>query len=185
MRRALGYMLDLVRRYAGPNRMPQRAGLAGPEDPRQSGKVWYPLDEVLCCACWLAPRAGSRLLSSARRSSTFCAASARSQRARRRTISSVTLFAALDAEAFQRCFISWVASLTKFGPDIVVIDGKTLRRAYQEGGAKAPIHMISAWSASSAGVRPAGRWFIDHLSNTPYSAHVRFGLPSLGGQVQN
>jgi predicted transposase YbfD/YdcC len=29
----------------------------------------------------------------------------------------------------------------------VAIDGKTLRRAYQEGGAKAPIHMISAWSS--------------------------------------
>jgi hypothetical protein len=25
--------------------------------------------------------------------------------------------------------------------------GKTLRRAYQEGGGKAPIHMISAWSS--------------------------------------
>ena len=25
--------------------------------------------------------------------------------------------------------------------------GKTLRRSYEKGGAKAPIHMISAWSA--------------------------------------
>ncbi len=57
------------------------------------------------------------------------------------------LFAALDAEAFQGCFIAWVASVTKHGADIVAIDGKTLRRSYQEGGAKAPIHMISAFSS--------------------------------------
>ena len=29
---------------------------------------------------------------------------------------------------------------------VIAIDGKTLRGTYQEGGAKAPIHMISAWS---------------------------------------
>ncbi len=58
------------------------------------------------------------------------------------------LFAALDAEAFQGCFIAWVASLNKLGPEIVAIDGKTLRRSCQEGGAKAPIHMISAFSGS-------------------------------------
>ena len=57
------------------------------------------------------------------------------------------LFAALDAEAFQGCFIAWVASVTKHGAEIVAIDGKTLRRSYQEGGAKAPIHMISAFSS--------------------------------------
>ncbi len=56
------------------------------------------------------------------------------------------LFAALDAEACQGCFIAWVASVTKHGADIVAIDGKTLRRSYQVGGARAPIHMISAFS---------------------------------------
>ena len=58
------------------------------------------------------------------------------------------LFAALDGEGFQKCFIAWVAALAKLGPDLVAIDGKTLRRSYQEGGAKAPIHMISAFSSS-------------------------------------
>jgi hypothetical protein len=52
----------------------------------------------------------------------------------------------LGAEAFQQCFIDLVASLTELGPDLIAIDGKTLGRSYQEGGAKAPIHMISAWA---------------------------------------
>jgi predicted transposase YbfD/YdcC len=56
------------------------------------------------------------------------------------------IFAVLDAEQFQHCFVAWVASLTGLGADIIAIDGKTLRRSYQEGGARAPIHMISAWS---------------------------------------
>ena len=61
------------------------------------------------------------------------------------------MFAALDAEQFQSCFIAWTGSLTKLGRDIVAIKpvpasepgGKALHRAYQERGAKA-IHMISA-----------------------------------------
>ena len=45
-----------------------------------------------------------------------------------------------------------MASLTGLGADVIAadviaIDGKTLRRSDQKGGAKAPIHMISAWSA--------------------------------------
>jgi predicted transposase YbfD/YdcC len=40
-----------------------------------------------------------------------------------------------------------LGGLTGLAPGVVAIDGKTLRRSYQEGGAKAPIHMISAWSS--------------------------------------
>ena len=56
------------------------------------------------------------------------------------------IFAVLDAEQFQSCFIAWVTKLAGLPTGIIAIDGKTLRRSYQEGGAKAPIHMISAWS---------------------------------------
>jgi hypothetical protein len=42
----------------------------------------------------------------------------------------------LDAEAFQRCFVSWVAALTGAPAEVSAIDGKTLRRSYQKKGAK-------------------------------------------------
>jgi predicted transposase YbfD/YdcC len=120
------------------------------EDPRQSGKVAYPLEEMLL-QCLLAVLAGAdswveiaefgkKKLDFLRRFLTF-------EHGTPSHDQFGNLFAALDADAFQNCFIAWVASLTKLGPEIVAIDGKTLRRSYQEGGAKAPVHMISAWSA--------------------------------------
>jgi predicted transposase YbfD/YdcC len=120
------------------------------EDPRQSGKVWYPLEEMLLL-CLLAVLAGAEswveIAEFGKKKVDFLRRFRPFENGTPSHDQLGDLFAALDAEAFQHCFIAWVASLTKLGPDIVAIDGKTLRRAYQEGGAKAPIHMISAWSA--------------------------------------
>jgi predicted transposase YbfD/YdcC len=120
------------------------------EDPRQSGKVWYPLDEVLllCLVAVLAAAEswveiaefGKKKLELLRRFRPFENGTPSHDQLG-------DLFAALDAEAFQRCFMAWVGSVAKLGSDLIAVDGKTLRRAYQEGGAKAPIHMISAWSS--------------------------------------
>lgn len=120
------------------------------EDPRQAGKVAYPLEEMLL-QCLLAVVAGAeswvevaafgkKKLDVLKRFAVFAEGTPSHDQFG-------NLFAALDAEAFQGCFIAWVASLSKHGLDIVAIDGKTLRRSYQEGGAKAPIHMISAFSS--------------------------------------
>jgi hypothetical protein len=57
------------------------------------------------------------------------------------------IFATLDAEKFQQCFVAWVAALTGASSDVIAIDGKTLPGPYQKKGAKAPIHMVSAFAA--------------------------------------
>jgi predicted transposase YbfD/YdcC len=120
------------------------------EDPRQRAKVLYPLDEVLLlcllgvlagCESWVEiAKYGEKKLGFLRRFRPFTDGTPSHDQLG-------DIFAVLDAEQFQRCFIAWVSSLTGLGADLIAIDGKTLRRSYQESGAKAPIHMISAWSA--------------------------------------
>lgn len=120
------------------------------DDPRQSGKVAYPLNEMLL-QCLLAVLAGAdgwvEVALFGKRKLDFLRRFAAFEHGTPSHDQFGNLFSALDAEAFQGCFIAWVASLTKLGQDIVAIDGKTLRRSYQEGGSKAPIHMISAFSS--------------------------------------
>ena len=39
-------------------------------------------------------------------------------------------------QAFQRCFVAWVAALTNTPAEVIAIDGKTSRRSYQKKGSK-------------------------------------------------
>ena len=119
------------------------------DDHRQRGKVLYPLDEILLlvllavlagCDCWVEiEKFGEKKIDLLRRFRPFKDGTPSHDQLG-------DVFAALNAEQFQGCFIAWVGKLTGLGADIIAIDGKTLRRSYQDGGGKAPIHMISAWS---------------------------------------
>jgi predicted transposase YbfD/YdcC len=119
-------------------------------DPRQRGKVIYPLDEVLLL-CLLAVLAGAESFVEIARFGTKKLALLR----RFRPFADGTpshdqlgdIFATLDAEKFQHCFVAWVASLTGAPAGVIAIDGKTVRRSYQEKGKKAAIHMVSAFAA--------------------------------------
>src|SRR6266540_5206591 len=119
-------------------------------DHRQRGKVVYPLDEVLLL-CLLAVLGGAEtFVDIARFGEKKLGLLRRFRPFRDGTPSHDHLgdiFATLDAEAFQRCFVAWVAALTGAPSDVIAIDGKTLRRSYQKKGAKAPIHMVSAFAA--------------------------------------
>ena len=84
-------------------------------DHRQSGKVIYPLDEVLLL-CLLAVLAGAEAFTDiARFGEKKLELLRRFRRFGDGTPSHDQLgdiFATLDAEAFQRCFVAWVAALT-------------------------------------------------------------------------
>ena len=119
-------------------------------DPRQRGKVIYPLDEVLLL-CLLAVLGGAETFVDIARFGEKKTGLLRRFRPFRDGTPSHDhlgdIFATLDAAQFQRCFVAWVAALTGAPADVIAIDGKTLRRSYQKKGAKAPIHMVSAFAA--------------------------------------
>ncbi|HEX9759361.1 MAG TPA: ISAs1 family transposase [Candidatus Acidoferrales bacterium] len=60
------------------------------------------------------------------------------------------VLAALDPEAFERCFAAWIAALAGSSKGkLIAIDGKTLRRSADRANRKAAIHMVSAWVSAS------------------------------------
>lgn len=131
-------------------------------DPRQAGKVLYPLDEimllVLCAevagaegfadiALW-----GETHLDFLRRFRPF-ADGVPSHDALN------DLFNALDHEVFRDCFVGWAESLRASAPaladpevvarpEIVAIDGKTSRRSGNASRGRAALHMVSAWAST-------------------------------------
>jgi predicted transposase YbfD/YdcC len=119
-------------------------------DPRQRGKVIYPLDEILLL-CLLAVLAGAETI-------TDIALFGRKKLEllrRFRPFANGTpahdhlgdILAVLDPEQFQRCFVAWVAALTGKPEGVIAIDGKTVRRSGQKRKGQAPIHMVSAFAA--------------------------------------
>ena len=60
------------------------------------------------------------------------------------------VFAALDAAAFEACFLGWVRDLAAItAGQVVAIDGKTLRRSHDRTGGKGPLHLVGAWAAAN------------------------------------
>lgn len=65
------------------------------------------------------------------------------------------VFARLDPQAFQRCFLEWIQQVrvvarqqpqdSTLGP-VLAIDGKTLRRSHDRAAGLGPLHLVSLWA---------------------------------------
>ena len=124
-------------------------------DVRQSGKVKYPLDEILLL-CLLAVVAGAETITDIARFGRHKLAFLR----RFRPFADGTpahdhlgdILATLDPEPFGRCFVAWVAAQTGVPAEVGAVDGKTPRRSgsktsKKKKDPKGPIHIVSAFAA--------------------------------------
>lgn len=74
------------------------------------------------------------------------------------------VFALLDAEQFQTCFVEWIQAVEKLSQgQIVALDGKKLRRSHDRTLGKEAIYMVSAWASENRLV--LGQRKVDDESN--------------------
>ena len=154
------------------------------DDPRQSAKILYPLDEVLLltlCAVlsgaegWVGVALfGERKLAYLRGFLPFSHGVPSHDQLG-------LIFAALDPGKFQLCFVGWAESLSKALSGVVAIDGKTLRRSFDKASGAKPVHMISAWSSAQRLV--LGQRVVAKKSNEITAIPELLDLLSLKGAI--
>ena len=120
------------------------------KDPRQAGKVVYPLPEILLLvlAATLAGADdfveirlwGRQHLPFLRRFLPY-----RHGIPSHDTLNDV--INALDPGLFKACFVTWVEGLRESEPDVVAVDGKTSRRSHARSKGRDPLHLVSAWAS--------------------------------------
>ncbi len=92
------------------------------------------------------------------------------------------VFAALDPDQFQACFLAWVQSTVALTEGAVVAcDGKTVRRAHDRGAGKAAIHMVSAWASANRLV--LGQRAVEEKSNEITALPALLNLLMLKGCI--
>lgn len=74
------------------------------------------------------------------------------------------VFAMLDPDQFQQCFLNWITAVSKaILGQVIAIDGKTLRGSHDKRLGKGAIVMVSAWAAANRLV--LGQVKVDDKSN--------------------
>jgi predicted transposase YbfD/YdcC len=74
------------------------------------------------------------------------------------------VFARLDPEQFQACFIRWMKAVSEvIGGQVIAIDGKFVRRSHDQKLGKTAIDMVSAWATANHLV--LGQRKVDEKSN--------------------
>jgi predicted transposase YbfD/YdcC len=91
------------------------------------------------------------------------------------------LFRLLDPARFQACFVRFMQGFAATTRGVVAIDGKTLRRSFDQASGKSPLHLVSAWAAEQRLV--LGQLAVDGKSNEITAVPKLLRLLSLEGAI--
>lgn len=137
------------------------------QDPRVTGRCWYPLLEVITiaiCATLAGAETWVDIETFAKSKKRWLAQFLELRYGIPSHDTFGDIFAMIDADEFQRSFVRWVQGVfTITKGQVVSIDGKTARRSHDRASGKEAIHMVSAW-ASVNGVT-LGQRQVDDKSN--------------------
>lgn len=119
------------------------------QDPRQQGKVIYPLNEIILVAlCAIICGADSyvEIAQFGKTKKNFLRKLLPFENGTPSHDTFGAVFSNIDPKQFGKLFISWVQSLQSQIPSLVAIDGKTVRRS--KNGKIPAIHVVSAWASA-------------------------------------
>ena len=120
-------------------------------DPREGCKVKYPLPEVLflvTCASIAGCDDYDEIAAWGEHHRTFLARYAEYFFGTPKEDWLRVVLNRIDPALFEACFMAWAMSLRSDAPDLIALDGKTVRRSGDEAVALRPIHLVSAWAST-------------------------------------
>jgi predicted transposase YbfD/YdcC len=92
------------------------------------------------------------------------------------------VLARLDPEELQPCFLRWLRAVSEVtAGEVVAIDGKTLRRSFDQASGKGAITMVSAWATANRLV--LGQQKVDEKSNEITAMPALLELLALEGGI--
>jgi predicted transposase YbfD/YdcC len=119
------------------------------EDPRQQGKVFYRLDEIMLVVLSGGLAGADNFVEMAGWARLNLEALRQVRPFARGVPSHDTLndvVNALDPGTFEECFLSWIEAIRPDAPDLIAIDGKTSRRSGNARTGQRPLHTLSAYA---------------------------------------
>jgi len=124
------------------------------DDPRERGKVIYPLTDVLViavCAAIAGAESYEDIVLYGKSKKSWLTGFLDLEHGIPSHDTFRRVFGLIDAKAFEACFTSWAKSQAE-EPDgeVVAIDGKTIRRSFDHGKEQSPLHVVSAWASEQS-----------------------------------
>ena len=91
------------------------------------------------------------------------------------------VFRLLDPAQFRACFVAFMRRFAETCQGVVAVDGKTLRRSFEQAADASPLHLVSAWACEQRLV--LGQLAVDGKSNEITAVPKLLAMLTLDGMI--